>query len=131
MDAEKRFQRTEKFETWQKHSIYTCKLCFDLYVSVVIRIREWTVRILCHEFLQIQMYRHSMTQVIRILHEFVMREGIERCWNELVEYLSNSEITLDGLYISHLKYINKIIQRYECFSKYSTRCLLSASIIIG
>lgn len=58
-----------------------------------------------------------MMQIIRILQEFLMRESLEKCWNDLVDYLSNSEISLDDLYMSHLKYVNKIMQRYQYIKK--------------
>lgn len=63
------------------------------------------------QYTQIQLYRHSMTQVIRVLLEFIMREALEKCWNDLIEYLLNTEVSLDELYMSHLRYINKIMQR--------------------
>lgn len=129
----KKYSRVFKFLMQIQLAIWTLKCDFKglknlkrgksaqyTLVSVVLICMFWKrlnsdgrIQKILYIFLQIQIYRHTMTQVVRILHEFVMREGIERCWNELVEYLSNSEITLDGLYLSHLKYINKIMQRYE------------------
>lgn len=91
-------------------------LAFTLVFNYFIYFANWCLML--ENISQIQLFRHNMTQVVKIIQDYVMREALETCWNNFVDNLTSSEIDLDVLYMSHLKYINKTMQRCD----HATRC---------
>lgn len=106
MGTEARFHFDEKSKTRQKYSIHESKNFSSSFVQIPFPF-HYSLDLIP----QIQLFRHNMTQIVKILQEYVMREAIETCWNDFVENLTTADVDLDILYMSHLKYVNRMMQR--------------------
>lgn len=61
--------------------------------------------------MQLQLYRHSMTQFTNALHNYLTCSVLHPSWNEFEKDLQNSQ-TIDQIYLSHMSYIKRILSRY-------------------
>ncbi|XP_066603234.1 uncharacterized protein Grip163 isoform X2 [Prorops nasuta] len=68
------------------------------------------------QYHKLQLYRHSMTQFINALHNYITCCVLYASWSEFEKDLENS-LTVDEVYRSHVTYIKSIL----------SRCMLSAS----
>jgi len=61
-------------------------------------------------WIQLQLYRHSMTQCMNALHNYLTCSVLHASWNEFEKDLQNSR-TIDQIYLSHMTYIKRILSR--------------------
>lgn len=61
-------------------------------------------------FMQLQLYRHSMTQFMNALHNYLTCSVLHASWTEFEKDLENSA-TIDHIYMSHINYIKRILSR--------------------
>lgn len=57
-----------------------------------------------------QLYRHSMTQFMNALDNYLTCSVLHASWSEFERDLQNSR-TIDQIYLSHVNYIKRILSR--------------------
>ncbi|KYQ53301.1 Gamma-tubulin complex component 6 [Trachymyrmex zeteki] len=62
------------------------------------------------QYHKLQLYRHSMTQFMNALHNYLTCSVLHASWNEFEKDLQNSR-TIDQIYLSHMNYIKRILSR--------------------
>ncbi|XP_031845886.2 gamma-tubulin complex component 6 isoform X2 [Nomia melanderi] len=62
------------------------------------------------QYHKLQLYRHSMTQFMNALHNYLTCSVLYASWTEFEKDLENS-LTLDQIYLSHVNYIKRILSR--------------------
>ncbi|KYM96761.1 Gamma-tubulin complex component 6 [Cyphomyrmex costatus] len=62
------------------------------------------------QYHKLQLYRHSMTQFMNALHNYLTCSVLHASWNEFEKDLQNSR-TIDQIYLSHVNYIKRILSR--------------------
>ncbi|KYM86064.1 Gamma-tubulin complex component 6 [Atta colombica] len=62
------------------------------------------------QYHKLQLYRHSMTQFMNALHNYLICSVLHASWNEFEKDLQNSR-TIDQIYLSHMNYIKRILSR--------------------
>ncbi|KAL0121317.1 hypothetical protein PUN28_006683 [Cardiocondyla obscurior] len=62
------------------------------------------------QYHKLQLYRHSMTQFMNALHNYLTCSVLHSSWNEFEKDLQNSR-TIDQIYLSHMTYIKRILSR--------------------
>ncbi|XP_076292493.1 gamma-tubulin complex component 6 [Lasioglossum baleicum] len=62
------------------------------------------------QYHKLQLYRHSMTQFMNALHNYLTCSVLHASWTEFEKDLENS-LTLDQIYSSHVNYIKRILSR--------------------
>ncbi|XP_054008451.1 gamma-tubulin complex component 6 [Hylaeus anthracinus] len=62
------------------------------------------------QYHKLQLYRHSMTQFMNALHNYLMCSVLYSSWTEFEKDLENS-VTVDQIYLSHVHYIKRILSR--------------------
>ncbi|EZA61700.1 Gamma-tubulin complex component [Ooceraea biroi] len=63
-----------------------------------------------HQYHKLQLYRHSMTQFMNALHNYLTCSVLHASWNEFEKDLQNCR-TIDQIYLSHMNYIKRILSR--------------------
>ncbi|XP_076160532.1 gamma-tubulin complex component 6 isoform X3 [Ptiloglossa arizonensis] len=62
------------------------------------------------QYHKLQLYRHSMTQFMNALHNYLTCSVLYASWTEFEKDLENS-LTVDQIYLSHINYIKRILSR--------------------
>nr|XP_034191559.1 gamma-tubulin complex component 6 isoform X1 [Osmia lignaria] len=62
------------------------------------------------QYHKLQLYRHSMTQFMNALHNYLTCSILHSSWAEFEMDLENS-LTVDQIYLSHVNYIKRILSR--------------------
>ncbi|EGI61171.1 PREDICTED: gamma-tubulin complex component 6 [Acromyrmex echinatior] len=62
------------------------------------------------QYHKLQLYRHSMTQFMNALRNYLTCSVLHASWNEFEKDLQNSR-TIDQIYLSHMNYIKRILSR--------------------
>ncbi|XP_011881953.1 PREDICTED: gamma-tubulin complex component 6 [Vollenhovia emeryi] len=62
------------------------------------------------QYHKLQLYRHSMTQFMNALRNYLTCSVLHASWNEFERDLQNSR-TIDQIYLSHMSYIKRILSR--------------------
>lgn len=62
------------------------------------------------QYHKLQLYRHSMTQFMNALHNYLTCNVLHASWSEFEKDLQNSR-TIDQIYLSHMIYIKRILSR--------------------
>ncbi|XP_012218364.1 gamma-tubulin complex component 6 [Linepithema humile] len=62
------------------------------------------------QYHKLQLYRHSMTQFMNALDNYLTCSVLHASWNEFEKDLQNS-LTIDQIYLSHMNYIKRILSR--------------------
>ncbi|XP_020292162.1 gamma-tubulin complex component 6 [Pseudomyrmex gracilis] len=62
------------------------------------------------QYHKLQLYRHSMTQFMNALHNYLTCSVLHASWSEFEKDLQNSR-TIDQIYLSHMSYIKRILSR--------------------
>ncbi|XP_015438948.1 PREDICTED: gamma-tubulin complex component 6 [Dufourea novaeangliae] len=62
------------------------------------------------QYHKLQLYRHSMTQFMNALHNYLTCSVLYASWTEFEKDLEHS-LTVDQIYLSHVNYIKRILSR--------------------
>ncbi|XP_031775581.1 gamma-tubulin complex component 6 isoform X2 [Apis florea] len=62
------------------------------------------------QYHKLQLYRHSMTQFMNALHNYLTCSVLHASWAEFEKDLEHS-LTVDQIYLSHVNYIKRILSR--------------------
>ena len=62
------------------------------------------------QYHKLQLYRHSMTQFMNALHNYLTCTVLYASWTEFEKDLGNS-LTVDQIYLSHVTYVKRILSR--------------------
>ncbi|XP_043524965.1 gamma-tubulin complex component 6 isoform X2 [Frieseomelitta varia] len=62
------------------------------------------------QYHKLQLYRHSMTQFMNALHNYLTCSVLHASWAEFEKDLEQS-LTVDQIYVSHVNYIKRILSR--------------------
>ncbi|XP_036148295.1 gamma-tubulin complex component 6 isoform X2 [Monomorium pharaonis] len=62
------------------------------------------------QYHKLQLYRHTMTQFMNALHNYLTCSVLHASWSEFEKDLQNSR-TIDQIYLSHMNYIKRILSR--------------------
>ncbi|XP_017767258.1 PREDICTED: gamma-tubulin complex component 6 [Eufriesea mexicana] len=62
------------------------------------------------QYHKLQLYRHSMTQFMNALHNYLTCSVLHASWTEFEKELEHS-LTVDQIYLSHVNYIKRILSR--------------------
>ncbi|XP_014477340.1 PREDICTED: gamma-tubulin complex component 6 [Dinoponera quadriceps] len=66
--------------------------------------------VVSEQYHKLQLYRHSMTQFMNALHNYLTCSVLHASWSEFEKDLQNSQ-TIDQIYLSHMNYIKRILSR--------------------
>ncbi|XP_032673077.1 gamma-tubulin complex component 6 isoform X2 [Odontomachus brunneus] len=66
--------------------------------------------VVSEQYHKLQLYRHSMTQFMNALHNYLTCSVLHASWSEFEKDLQNSR-TIDQIYLSHMNYIKRILSR--------------------
>ncbi|CAK9817690.1 Gamma-tubulin complex component 6 [Anthophora quadrimaculata] len=66
--------------------------------------------IISEQYHKLQLYRHSMTQFMNALHNYLTCSVLHASWAEFERDLENS-LTVDQIYSSHVNYVKRILSR--------------------
>ncbi|EFN83778.1 gamma-tubulin complex component 6 isoform X2 [Harpegnathos saltator] len=66
--------------------------------------------VVSEQYHKLQLYRHSMTQFMNALHNYLTCSVLHASWSEFEKDLQNSR-TIDEIHLSHMNYIKRILSR--------------------